>query len=167
MKNKNKFLTLLATLAALTAALATTASAADNLREGNPVITYTTGTGAYGTTGYFSSTGTNDAIGFTNTPVYVATPGNTISVFISLKGASVNLSNALTFVVSPGWANAAAAMSTTNTTRHAIVPQGNTTLITNLTLLSWSAPGMKVSLENPATNPVSITNLTVHVFNKY
>ena len=167
MKNKNRLLALLAVLAASIAALATTAYAADNLREGNPVMSYTSGSGAYGTTGYFSSTGTNDTIGFTNTPVYVATPGNTVSVFISVKGYSANLSNAMTFVVSPGWANAAASMSTTNTTRYTVQPQGNTTLITNLTLATWSAPGMKVSLENPATNPVSVTNLTVQVFNKY
>ena len=49
MKNKNRLLALLAVLAASIAALATTAYAADNLREGNPVMSYTSGSGAYGT----------------------------------------------------------------------------------------------------------------------
>jgi len=157
MKLKIKAAAALAAIAFLTVS----ALGADNLRSGNPVMSYVLGNGYY-----FSIGGTNGAAGYTNTAVHVWTPGTVVSTFVSMKGFSVNFSNTCYLTVTPAYADGAAYSSATNVVRYPLTAHANNTVVTNIVMTGWAAPGMRITVENPVENPVSITNLTVNVFSK-
>lgn len=118
------------------------------------------------TSSAYSVGGTNETTGYTNSTVYVdLSKGTTVTYNVHMQGYSVNFSNNVTLVVTPAFSSATADVATTST-RYAIAANGNTTTVTNIVVTSFGAPGAKITLENPATNPVSITNLVVKVFVK-
>lgn len=154
MKTKFKILTVLAVAALVLFA----PQASAGLGDPAAIMSYTS-------TAY-SIGGTNGAAGYTNTAVYAdVSGGSTVTFLVHLQGYSVNLSNATTLVVRPAFSSATADIATT-AQRYAIVPNGLTAVNTNIVITSFGAPGCTVTLENPDTNPVSITNLVVKVFTK-
>lgn len=125
------------------------------------VMSYTTDTTM------FSSTGTNDSSGYTNTAVWVdTTKGSSIAFWVQAYGYSANASNNVTLVVKPAFSSASADAATTAAARIALAPGGTTgfKVVTNVTGIH--SPGVQVSLENPASNPVPLTNVVVKVFVK-
>lgn len=152
MKNKFKFGIMLVALFAM----ALTAVA--GLGDPEAILSYTGGNGYY-----FSRYGTNDDVGYTNTAKYVDLHrGTTVTYGVHFQGFSANFSNNVTLSVKPAFSSAANDVATQGV-RYAIVPNGNTALTTNIVVTGFGAPGAMITFENPADNPVSITNLTVKV----
>lgn len=128
---------------------------------------------------WFSIGGTNNATGYTNSAVAVAIgDGTSVAFGCKVAGYSANASNAITIKVWPSndgvnKATTTAANGTVTATPPLlgwlIVPNGSTdvNVYTNLTLTTaalanaTAAPYMLVQVENPASNPVALTNLIV------
>ena len=165
-------------LIAVLVALAIPAFAADTLRVSGgttpgAVFQYGPYTGSW-----FSATGTNETTGYTNSVKAVAIgDGSVVSIGCKVAGYSANASNAITVKIWPSndGVNKAGVTAANGTVTAAapvgwlIVPNGSTdvNVYTNLPLSSTTvagptaAPYLLFQVENPASNPTTLTNLII------
>lgn len=165
-------------LIGLFVALSASAFAADQLRvSGSTTPDAVWQYGPY-TGSWFSTYGTNDTTGYTNSLKAVRIDGGTsVSIGCKVAGYSANASNAITIKIWPsndgvnkaGVTAANGTVTAAAATGWLIVPNGSTdvNVYTNLPLSSTTvagptaAPFLLFQVENPGSNPVALTNLIV------
>lgn len=153
---KNSILVAALSAVAFVMALALPAQGADIYREqGGISLAYP---------GYYSGTGTNDANGLTNTAVYVdLSKGSSIAILARGYGYSGNSSNNVTIVVKPAFSSSSAETASAAAARIQLAPSGTTGFLVSTNVTGLYSPGCTIQLEDPATNPVRLTNVLIKV----